>query len=296
MAYSRLTRACCVLGLGVFSAIPLHGQQDTSSVRVKHRGIYIAGVAAVYGGGLFALNKLWYEGSERLAFHFFDDLPEWQQVDKLGHFYTAFYASAAAHSALRYIGTPSEKAIWYGAMTGALALLPIEVMDGFSSDYGASVSDAVADLAGAGFFGLQLAVWDEVRIAPRFSVHFTDFAKIRPDVLGRTTIERALKDYNGQTYWLSFDMDRFHTGFPRWLNLAIGYGGTGMVYSRASENNAAGYQAHRQYFLGIDFDLKAIPTRSRFLATVLRMGGMIRLPAPAVELQNGTLRFHALYF
>jgi hypothetical protein len=43
-----------------------------------------------------------------------------------------------------------------------------------------------------------------------------------------------LKDYNGQTYWLSVNL---HIPSPKaqktqWLNLAIGYGADGMITGR----------------------------------------------------------------
>ena len=39
-----------------------------------------------------------------------------------------------------------------------------------------------------------------------------------------------LKDYNGQTYWLSANLKSFFPGsnIPPWLNVAIGYGADGM--------------------------------------------------------------------
>ena len=53
-----------------------------------------------------------------------------------------------------------------------------------------------------------------IRIYPKFSFHRTDYAPLRPDVLGDGLAEEIFKDYNGQTYWLSFDMDKF-IKFPK---------------------------------------------------------------------------------
>ncbi|MBA4058134.1 MAG: DUF2279 domain-containing protein, partial [Marivirga sp.] len=104
------------------------------------------------------------------------------------------------------------------------------------------------------------------------------------------------KDYNGQTYWLSFDMDKF-IRFPKWLNLAGGYGAEGMIYARDEQNIAAGYPpAYRQYYISIDFDLRAIKTRSKALNTLIFIASMIRLPAPAIEFSSKGTKFHAFYF
>jgi hypothetical protein len=40
------------------------------------------------------------------------------------------------------------------------------------------------------------------------SLHLTDYASKRPDVLG-SNLERTIKDYNGQTYWLSVNLHSF---------------------------------------------------------------------------------------
>jgi hypothetical protein len=104
------------------------------------------------------------------------------------------------------------------------------------------------------------------------------------------------KDYNGQTHWLSFDMDKF-LPFPRWLNLAAGYGAEGMVYARDAQNLEAGYPgAYRQFYLSIDFDLRAIRSRSKAVNTLIFIASMIKLPAPALEFSPKGTKFHAFYF
>jgi hypothetical protein len=47
-----------------------------------------------------------------------------------------------------------------------------------------------------------------------------------------------LKDYNGQTYWLSVNLHSFYKGskIPKWLNLAIGYGANGMLTGNGENN------------------------------------------------------------
>jgi hypothetical protein len=70
-----------------------------------------------------------------------------------------------------------------------------------------------------------------------FSFHQTKFASQRPEALGAALNEQILKDYNGQTYWFSFNIHSFtkDSFFPKWLNLAFGYGGEGMLYGNDTE-------------------------------------------------------------
>jgi hypothetical protein len=57
-----------------------------------------------------------------------------------------------------------------GTITSFAVMSSIEVLDGFSSGYGASVSsDLVANAMGAGFYLGQQALWHETRIYPKFS-------------------------------------------------------------------------------------------------------------------------------
>lgn len=174
-------------------------------------------------------------------------------------------------------------------------MLPIEIFDGYSASYGASTGDLLANTAGASFFLGQSLLWKEQRIKPKFSFHQTKYASLRPEVLGDDYLHESLKDYNGQTYWLSFDMDKF-ISFPKWLNLAVGYGAEEMVYARSENNTAAGYNAYRQFYIGIDFDLTAIKTRSKALKTVLFIADMIKLPAPTLEFSSKGTRFLPFYF
>jgi hypothetical protein len=108
-------------------------------------------------------------------------------------------------------------------------------------------------------------------------------------------LSEVVKDYNGQTYWLSFDIDKF-TAFPRWLNIAVGYGAEDMIYARDEQNQRLGYNPYRQYYIAIDFDLTAIRTRSPFLKALLYLANTVKLPGPTLQLAGGRTKFHPFYF
>ncbi len=246
-----------------------------------------------YGIGLIGLNELWYKDSEKQSFSFFNDNAEWRKVDKLGHFYSAFYLSYASSKSIKSCNVSGMKSDAWGSAIGFLMLLPIEIFDGYSADYGASTGDLAANAIGSGFYLGQSALWNEVRIQPKFSFRRTSFPPLRNDnVLGNGHISEIFKDYNGQTYWLSFDMDKF-IRFPKWLNLALGYGADGMVYARETNNTEAGYSSFSQYYLGIDFDFTHVKTHSKALNAVLFVASIIKLPAPAIEFskEGTTFRF-----
>lgn len=279
-------------------AVRLWAQQidTTADEGVKNRRlrtVVIVG-AATYGAGLAGLSHLWYKESSRQSFSFFNDVNEWKQVDKVGHLFSAFYLSYGTEKLLQWSGVPDDKTALPAAVAGFLLLLPIEIMDGFSSDYGASVGDLAANALGAALFLGQKKAWGEVRIYPKFSYHATDYPLIRPEALGDTFAARLIKDYNAQTYWLSVDADKFFA-FPKWLNLAVGYGVADMPHALERSNRQKGYDPYRQYYFSLDPDLTAIPTRSKAVRTVLTILNVIKIPSPTVEFSRKGTRFHWFY-
>jgi hypothetical protein len=88
-----------------------------------------------------------------------------------------------------------------------------------------------ANAMGTGLYVGQELLWQDQRLLLKYSFHRTDFAQVRPNVLGDGLTEEFLKDYNGQTYWLSANINSFlNLDFiPDWLNLAFGYGADGML-------------------------------------------------------------------
>ena len=291
-----MTRVSLTLAMCILISTQAFGQQrDSLSVNKKRLTNFIVISAAAYTVTLVGLSELWYKDSEQQSFRFFNDNAEWKQVDKLGHFYAGFYFSDGTSKALKWANVPQRKAELIGAVTGFLVMVPIEIFDGFSDAYGASPGDLIANATGSAFFLTQSMLWNETRIYPKFSFHQTNYAALRPNTLGDSFASEFLKDYNGHTYWLSFDMDKF-IRFPQWLNLAVGYGANGMVYAQDSQNEAAGFSAYRQFYFALDLDLTGIKTRSKVLKTFFSLVSLLKLPAPTLEFSKKGTTFHAAYF
>ena len=264
--------------------------QDSIPAKKRLNLIRYGGLTT-YAAGMIGLNELWYSKTPRESFHFFNDAAEWKQVDKLGHFYSAFQVSYMLNKTFRWAGVKEKRGAVSSSIIGFGILSSIEIFDGFSSGYGASISDLAANATGSILCWGQMAAWQEVRIYPKFSFSPTSFAGQNPDLLGNNPIGEILKDYNGQTYWLSVDMDKF-INFPKWLNLSIGYGANGMVNARDNQN----IDPYRQYYVGIDFDLTSIHAKSKILNGLIFFVNMIKLPAPTIEFSAKGTRAHVLFF
>lgn len=274
-------------------AVHVIAQTDSLPPPNKTRIAFIIGTeAALYTGSLIGLNELWYKNYPRSAFHFFNDDKEWLQMDKVGHVTTAYYIGRIGIGFFKWGGMERKKAIWYGGMLGSVYQTTIEVLDGYSKEWGFSTGDFAANTAGSFLVVAQELLWDEQRLVLKYGFQKSGYARYRPNILGSTLREELLKDYNGQTYWLSLNPASFMkhaTWFPPWLNIAAGYGANGMIggYSNpplADENgNALTFERYRQFYLSLDIDLTRIKIRSPFLKSVLMAIGFIKIPAPALE-------------
>jgi uncharacterized protein YfiM (DUF2279 family) len=273
-----------------------------------HKGRFTAVIATGsigFAGSMAVLNQAWYADAPRGSFRFFNDNADWLQMDKAGHATAGYQVARLGYEAVRWTGASEPASIWIGTGYSMLFLLGVEVLDGFSEAWGFSPGDMAANLlGGAAFVGQQFG-WGEQRIALKWSYGHSGLAHYRPELLGATPAERALKDYNGQTYWLSASPASFSGkgGFwPDWLNVAFGYSGQGMLggaYNPAV--NAEGLplpemERYRQYLLSFDIDLTRIQSNSGFLRTLLSAFGFIKVPAPALEFSRGSLTWHWLYF
>jgi uncharacterized protein YfiM (DUF2279 family) len=278
------------------SAQPHRAERDSINY-AKRQKVVLTGATVTYSAAIAGLHQLWYSQNPRSSFHLFNDNPDWQQMDKLGHFYSCFEMGRAGVEVMQWSGLPDRKAKWLGSMAGLLLMTPVEVMDGFSDGYGASWGDVLANKAGAGLLLSQLLIWDELRIQPKFSFHRSGLAPLRPNTLGSNLPQELLKDYNGQTYWLSVNPASFLTNhdfkyLPRWLNLSLGYGAENMYYSDAEHSRSVGYNTFRQYYLALDIDFTRIKTKSRFLKTAFFLINGLHVPGPALSFD----RSHGLSF
>ncbi len=261
--------------------------------------------AVLTTGTLVVLNQIWYKQYPRESFHTFNDNAEWLQMDKLGHLQSSYSIGQIATSLWDLSHIKHEKAVWIGGLTGVTYLTAVEVMDGFSSGWGFSTGDMIANVGGAALFISQELCWREQRVMPKFGFERTKYAAMRPEILGGTRNEQIIKDYNGQTYWLSVNVASFlnrETKFPRWLNVAFGYGANGMTGGHAnpvmynSAGNEITVERYRQYYFSLDIDLRRIPTRSRFLRVLFNTINFIKIPAPAIEVNKFGVRGHVLKF
>ncbi|WP_343695253.1 DUF2279 domain-containing protein [Flavobacterium sp.] len=274
----------------------------SDTLNKKRQNAVIVTETALASATLLGLNQLWYADYPRSKFHFINDNNEWLQMDKVGHMYSSYHLGRFGAEMLNWSGADQKTQLIYGAGLGFAFLTAVEVLDGYSSEWGASSGDVIANATGTALYVSQELLWKEQRIIPKFSFHTTKYADIRPDALGKSLNEKILKDYNGQTYWLSVNLHSFakETKIPKWFNVAFGYGAEGMLSGNVHDQNlnfAENPEIYRKFFLSFDVNLAKIDTKSHFLKTVFSVFNTIKIPAPTLEYSaNKGFKAHALYF
>lgn len=273
----------------------------SDTLNIKRRNAVVLTETTLGGITLLGLNQLWYADYERSKFHTINDNSEWYQMDKLGHTFTAYHLGRFGAQTLNWAGVSKKNQLIYGGSLGFMFLTGVEVLDGFSEEWGFSWGDFAANAAGSGLFIGQELLWEEQRISLKYSFNRTRFASKNPNKLGNGILEEILKDYNGQTYWLSANLHSFfkESKLPKWLNVAVGYGVDGLLYgeSNLQQLNFPNQKRSRQFYLSLDVDLTKIETKSEFLKQVFIIFNVVKIPFPTLEINgNGKLVGHFVYF
>lgn len=273
--------------------------KSSDTLNKPRRNIVVLTEASLATLTLVGLNQLWYADYPRSKFKTINDSGEWLQMDKMGHIFSSYQLGRIGANTLYWSGLSKKDQLLYGSTLGLGFLTAVEVMDGFSREWGFSWTDMVANVAGTGLHVGQELLWQEQRILLKYSFHRTKYAQQRPNKLGNGLSEEFLKDYNGQTYWLSANINSFlkTNGIPNWLNLAFGYGAEGMLTGDPNDVLFLNQNRTRQYYLSLDIDLSRIKTNSNLLKTIFDVFNVIKVPFPALELNsNGRIKWHYIYF
>ncbi len=267
--------------------------------------------SAIWVGSFIALNHAWYQNYEKVDFHFFNDWPEWQQMDKAGHVWTSYQISRLSTGMWRWTGIKNKNAIILGSVSSIAYMSVIEIQDGFSDKWGFSTGDMLMNIAGAGIYLSQEFGWKEQRIQVKFSYYpfsYTPDIQARADDLfGKGAAEKILKDYNAQTYWLSINPRSFFPAgkFPAWLNLAVGYGARTMLGGRenvwtnedGTVTDRSDIIRYRRFLLSADVDLTRMPVKKKWLKSVFSVISVLKIPAPAIEFNTqGKVVVYGMYF
>jgi hypothetical protein len=272
----------------------------SDSLNPKRLVITSSSIGTLWAGSIIALQQIWYSNVQKSSFHTFNDANNWMQMDKAGHVYTANKLSLLSGELYEWSGMKPKKAALIGSCIGLGYQTSLELLDAYSVDWGFSWADMTANAAGSIIYLGQELAWNEQRFYLKFSYHPTEYAALRPAVLGANFQERILKDYNGQTYWLSFNPFLFtqNSSFPKWICLSFGYSANAKLVgdSDTYTQGTTTYLAKREFLLSFDVDFSRLPIKKPWLKAVVKQFNYIKIPFPALMLSDGKLRASGIYF
>ena len=252
-------------------------------------------------------------------------------MDKAGHAFTAYFEAEMVSDLYQWAGLRPKKAALLGATAGLLFQATLETMDAFSAGWGWSWGDMGFNTLGAGLYYTQAQLWGEQRARIKLSFHSprysqavvqaqnsnaTSSAAARAAALfGESPPHQLLKEYNGQTLWLSVNPAAFwgKKSPSKWgkianfTNIALGYSVENLLGAeknqwRDKNGNLFAIPPQQmprysQLFLSLDIDWVRIPSRRAWVKTLLKALNFVKIPFPTLEFNTlGQLKAHWLYF
>lgn len=300
-----MKRSLLILSLFLLSFVSFSQRsfwEDADSLSPPRFTSVSTGISGTWIGSYVGLSQIWYKDVEKTPWHSFDDSKNWLQMDKAGHFYAAYKINALTTGLYNWSGLAPKKSIWLGAGVSIGYQLTLEMFDAYSAEWGFSGSDVIANTVGTTGYLTQQLLWKEERIIPKFSYTPSPYAALRPHILGSSFSESLLKDYNGQTYWLSFSPGTFlrNSPIPKWACISLGYSvnaklvGDEEIYIDPLSQVA--YYSRREFILSLDIDFSKLPIRRPWLKKVVHQLNYLKVPFPALVLSDHQFLARAVYF
>lgn len=281
----------CVVN--IYSQLSIFKKAD--SPRKKRTILTTVFNTSTFSSSFLALKSVWYADYEKTPLHSFDDSKNWMQMDKVGHLYSCYHFNEVVAKTYQWSGLNNKKSALIGGAYAWTYQFAIELLDGQSSGWGFSWSDLTANTLGSALYIGQEYGFEKQIFKLKFSYQDSEFAQYRPNTLGSNLQERILKDYNAQTYWLSFSPFAWskNNKAPKWINLALGYSVDGKLIGDKdifiSADGLKSFQAKREFILSLDIDVKNLPIKKKWLKAVLTPFNVIKIPFPALVWRGNVL-------
>ncbi len=265
-------------------------------------------VFTVAYSGIFVLQHIGQMSTiwkNRGDFHFVEDGKYAMYIDKAGHFYGTFLSSYVLSQTLLECGFSYNWANAIGCFLGLGYTTYVEVLDGFSKDWGFCPSDFYADVGGALFY----LAYSYVPFFQNFTPKFMYLPPRWFNSKSRKPSSMFIDDYSAHTFWISINVhnllpEKVKKYYPRWLDISVGFAVRNLCDPLNPENKCNPQVSepvypyvwgNRKLIVALDFDLvKLLPDGSPFCNWLKQSFNFFKLPSPAIEFGNPT-RFYLLY-
>ena len=218
-------------------------------------------------------NNMWWKG-RKSDFHF-NWKEDWNAslgADKVGHLFFGYTVANIYDHAFQTVGYSKNKSVLYSGILAFTYQTFLEIRDGFSSEYGFSWGDFSANLIGSTFPILQ----QEYPTLQNFNFKISYRASSR---FKNNSHIYIMDDYESTFHWLSIDFDKLLPSsvdniIPDFINVAIGHSVGGLSTNKE----------HHKFYIGLDWDLEALPGDSPILKFIKNTLNLYHLPAPTIQI------------
>ena len=195
-------------------------------VKPYRTGLLISGLALATTA--YGVTSWWGDSSSQFRVRhegwFGEDSPN-GGADKLGHGFSFYLSTRLLSKGFQWAGHDSRKAAQLAGLTSAALSIGVEIMDGFTNQYGFSPEDVAMNLLG---IGAGVFLESHPKLDRLFDIRVQYWPS---DDARRLNDYDPVADYSGQTYLLVTKA----SGIPmlnknkylRYLELAVGYGTRG---------------------------------------------------------------------
>jgi hypothetical protein len=229
---------------------------------------------------IFQQNAWW--SGQREHFHIDYNWVYSLQMNNLGHMFVGQLISNTMKDAFDWCGFKPDMSMWMGTLYSFFYMTDIEIEDGFAKQWGFSPGDQTFGMAGQVWALGQYYLKPMQKVTLKWSYRPTNDPFHKGDFPD---------DYNGQTFWLSFNVYDFlpkaiQKIWPSFLNVAAGYGVDGY-------DDYRGDGRIQNFYLTFDYDLRRIiPGDSKFMLVVKNFINNFKfLPAPGLRWNYTQHRF-----
>ena len=217
-------------------------------------------------------------------------------LDKFGHFFGGRISCDFFSNCVRWSGKSEKKSLLWGGIFGSAIEAIIEIKDGFSPNWGFSIYDLMAGSLGSFYPYFQYKSKFLKSVDIKFSYYKRNNYYFKN--IGYTSDFQD--DYMNQTYWFTFNPNRFNSNnnWPKWLGISLGFGvddrlnnyyiGTAPYYA---DHGKGGYE----FFIAPDIDFKGLLPKKPFWQSVAHILNFMKVPAPTLRLSYQSKIF-PIYF
>ena len=226
-------------------------------------------------------------------------------MDKVGHACTSYHLNKVSHTLFEknHIKNPLLKSSIYtfGYMLG------VELLDGYSTEWGFSIYDVIGNGLGTFLYSIQESKLKSQPFKIKFSSTKTAYATCRPSLLGENRLQQIFKDYNGQTYWVTFNYNELSNKKIKifdYVDFALGYsvdGFTGghnnpeITSCNCAISECNNLRRTSQFIFSLDLNTSKIKNNHPIIGKFLLPFDIIKIPFPAIILNNSK-NFRLIYF